>query len=96
MVYAADFGTGQERYPPVIDDFLYVCDDAYNRQQFIDMEMRMLRALDFDLGIPLSYRFLRRYAKVHAACIGFVDRAVTAQAGSAPVQCQNQHQYTMD
>ena len=80
MVYAADFGTGQERYPPVIDDFLYVCDDAYNRQQFIDMEMRMLRALDFDLGIPLSYRFLRRYAKVQACCLhrpGFVHRTLT-------------------
>ena len=64
----------------MIDDFLYVCDDAYNRQQFIDMEMRMLRALDFDLGIPLSYRFLRRYAKVQACCLhrpGFVHRGLT-------------------
>ena len=64
----------------MIDDFLYVCDDAYNRQQFIDMEMRMLRALDFDLGIPLSYRFLRRYAKVQACCLhrpGFVHRTLT-------------------
>lgn len=28
------------------------------------MEERMLRALKFDIGVPLSYRFLRRYARV--------------------------------
>ena len=31
------------------------------------MEMRMLRTLEFDLGMPLSYRFLRRFAKVSIA-----------------------------
>ncbi|XP_022093413.1 G2/mitotic-specific cyclin-B3-like isoform X2 [Acanthaster planci] len=57
-----------ERCPPALDDFKYICDDAYERQQFIDMEMAILALLDFDLGIPLSYRFLRRYAKcAHAS-----------------------------
>ncbi|XP_033637998.1 G2/mitotic-specific cyclin-B3-like [Asterias rubens] len=57
-----------ERCPPALDDFKYICDDAYERQQFIDTEMAILRLLDFDLGIPLSYRFLRRYAKcAHAS-----------------------------
>ena len=27
----------------------------------------MLRTLEFDLGMPLSYRFLRRFAKVGIA-----------------------------
>lgn len=53
-----------ERYPPVAEDFVFICDDAYSRQQFMDREMHMLRVIDFDLGIPLSYRFLRRFAKV--------------------------------
>lgn len=52
-----------ERCPPALDDFIYICDDAYDRQQFIDMEMELLRQVDFNLGLPLSYRFLRRYAK---------------------------------
>ncbi len=54
----------QERCPPVLDDFLYICDDAYTRRDIVLMEQKILRAIDFDLGIPLSYRFLRRYAKV--------------------------------
>jgi len=53
-----------ERCPPVLDDFLYICDDAYQRQELINMEMEVLRTLDYDLGMPLSYRFLRRNARV--------------------------------
>ena len=48
----------------MLDDFLYVCDGAYSSIDIIRMEMAILRTLDFDLGIPLSYRFLRRYARV--------------------------------
>ncbi|XP_042878470.1 G2/mitotic-specific cyclin-B3-like isoform X2 [Penaeus japonicus] len=52
-----------ERTPPYVDDFLYICDDAYKRKELIEMEIRILKAIGFDLGIPLSYRFLRRYAR---------------------------------
>lgn len=52
-----------ERSPPLVDDFLYICDDAYSRKDLLEMEQKILKALDFDLGIPLSYRFLRRYAR---------------------------------
>lgn len=52
-----------ERIPPMIDDFLYICDGAYSQRELIRMEMSVLKVIDFDLGIPLSYRFLRRYAR---------------------------------
>lgn len=54
----------QERCPPLVEDFLYICDDAYKRKEFLDMERCILHAIGFDIGMPLSYRFLRRYAKV--------------------------------
>ncbi|GFR78764.1 G2/mitotic-specific cyclin-B3 [Elysia marginata] len=53
-----------ERCPPLIEDFTYICDNLFDRNQFIEMEMEVLKKVDFDLGIPISYRFLRRYAKV--------------------------------
>lgn len=53
-----------ERIPPLIDDFLYICDGAYSRKELIRMEINLLKVCDFNLGIPLSYRFLRRYARV--------------------------------
>ncbi|XP_032529955.2 G2/mitotic-specific cyclin-B3 [Danaus plexippus] len=52
-----------ERIPPLVDDFLYICDGAYSLNQLLKMEMNILRVIDFDLGVPLSYRFLRRYAR---------------------------------
>lgn len=53
-----------ERLPPLVDDFLYICDGAYNRKEFLRMEINILKICKFDLGIPISYRFLRRYARV--------------------------------
>ncbi|XP_018321942.1 G2/mitotic-specific cyclin-B3 [Agrilus planipennis] len=52
-----------ERIPPSVDDFVYICDSAYDRRKLLRMEMNILKVIDFDLGIPLSYRFLRRYAR---------------------------------
>ncbi|KAH8373596.1 hypothetical protein KR009_001572 [Drosophila setifemur] len=48
--------------PPLIQDFLCICDGAYKRDELVAMEREALRTINFDLGIPLSYRFLRRYA----------------------------------
>ncbi|XP_042258377.1 G2/mitotic-specific cyclin-B3 [Thunnus thynnus] len=60
MLIASKF---EERSPPCVDDFLYICDDAYKREELISMEANILQALSFDINIPIPYRFLRRYAK---------------------------------
>uniref|UniRef100_A0A1I7YH89 G2/mitotic-specific cyclin-B3 n=1 Tax=Steinernema glaseri TaxID=37863 RepID=A0A1I7YH89_9BILA len=53
-----------ERSPPLIDDFLYVCEDKFTRDELCETERKMFKVVGFDIGMPLSYRFLRRYAKV--------------------------------
>ncbi|EDW43569.1 GM23449 [Drosophila sechellia] len=45
-----------ERQPPLIEDFLYICDGAYNHDELVRMERETLRVIKYDLGIPLSYR----------------------------------------
>ncbi|KAK3922442.1 G2/mitotic-specific cyclin-B3 [Frankliniella fusca] len=52
-----------ERVPPLVDDLTYICDGAYNHDELIAMEVSVLRVLGFDLSMPISYRFLRRYAR---------------------------------
>lgn len=47
-----------------MSDFVYVCDDAYTRDALLSMERKMLKVVGFDVGFPLSYSYLRRYAKV--------------------------------
>ncbi|XP_068444015.1 G2/mitotic-specific cyclin-B3 isoform X2 [Clinocottus analis] len=60
MLIASKF---EERSPPSVDDFLYICDDAYKREEIISMEANILQTLAFDINIPIPYRFLRRFAK---------------------------------
>lgn len=48
---------------PIIEDFIYVSDDAYTRQEIIEMEIDILKVLNFNINYPLSYTFLRRYAR---------------------------------
>jgi len=52
-----------ERIPPSIEDFLYICDDAYVKRDLILMEIEVFKKLNFFLGFPMSYRFLRRFAR---------------------------------
>lgn len=60
MLIAAKF---EELSPPLVDDFLYLCDDAYNHEDLLKMEQDILKALDYDINIPVAYRFLRRLAR---------------------------------
>jgi len=53
-----------ERVAPLIDDILYMCEDNYKAEQIIKMELLLFKTVGFDLGIPISYRFLRRFSRV--------------------------------
>ncbi|EDW29127.1 GL18583 [Drosophila persimilis] len=52
-----------ECLPLRIWELLYICDGAYSRDELVKMELETLRLIQYDLGIPLSYSFLRRYAR---------------------------------
>ena len=53
----------QELNPPVVEDFLYLCDDAYTHSDILEMEQNILSTLDYDINIPVAYRFLRCLAR---------------------------------
>lgn len=61
ILIAAKF---DERYAPYVEDILYICDDAYTKSQLMDTERKILTTIGYDINIPISYRFLRRFAKV--------------------------------
>lgn len=65
----------EERMPPVIEDFILVSDSAYGRRDIIKMEMEIFKTVAFDLGVPLSYTFLRRYSKCIRADMKFLTLA---------------------
>ncbi|XP_029444997.1 G2/mitotic-specific cyclin-B2-like isoform X2 [Rhinatrema bivittatum] len=58
----------EEMYAPEIGDFVYITDHAYSKDQIKEMEMMILRELNFDLGRPLPLHFLRRASKACNVC----------------------------
>lgn len=54
----------QEQYAPLIEDFLYMADGAFGKDEMIEMEIMIFKTINYELGLPLSYTFLRRFAKV--------------------------------
>jgi len=53
----------EEVYAPAISDFVYITDNAYTEAEIRRMELKIIRALDFDLCQPIALNFLRRYSK---------------------------------
>ena len=49
---------------PGMNDFVYVSDNAYSKEDMKEMERQMVSTLSYDLGRPLSLNFLRRYSKI--------------------------------
>lgn len=54
----------EEIYPPELKDFAYVTDKAYTTAEILDMEGKILCALNFKLPHTSSYRFFERYSRV--------------------------------
>ena len=44
-------------------DLVYVCDRAYSGNEIIDMEEKILKALEYQITIPSAHAFLVRYLK---------------------------------
>ena len=54
-------GKYEEIYPPILKDYVTVCDNAYTNEQILDMEANILLTLKFDLVRPTSLELLELY-----------------------------------
>ncbi|OBS57894.1 hypothetical protein A6R68_10982 [Neotoma lepida] len=61
LMIAAKF---EESYPPSLPEFLYVCEDVFQKHDMVFLERNILNTLNFDISIPTAYNFLRRYASI--------------------------------
>ena len=51
----------EEIYSPEIRDFVYITDQAYNKEDVIAMESEMLNTFDFNITTSSTFRFLELY-----------------------------------
>ncbi|XP_041566269.1 G2/mitotic-specific cyclin-B-like isoform X2 [Drosophila elegans] len=57
----------EERCRPTIVDLVFITDDTYTARQIRQMELQILKAIDYNLSRPLPIHFLRRYSKAAGA-----------------------------
>ncbi|EGD72381.1 cyclin A [Salpingoeca rosetta] len=62
MLLAAKY---EEIYPPSVNEFVYITDNTYRREQVLKMEHVVLKVLRFDMGACTALTFLVRF--IHAA-----------------------------
>ncbi|XP_064488537.1 G2/mitotic-specific cyclin-B-like [Ornithodoros turicata] len=53
----------EETNAPDIVDYVYISKDSFTKRDMFTIEIAMLKALDFSLGLPLPLHFLRRVSK---------------------------------
>lgn len=63
----------EEIYPPNVNDFCYITDNTYSKEQMVNMEELVLKKLKYELTVPTSKTFLRRLLQVgswgHEGCL---------------------------
>uniref|UniRef100_A0A0E0BUJ7 Uncharacterized protein n=1 Tax=Oryza glumipatula TaxID=40148 RepID=A0A0E0BUJ7_9ORYZ len=60
MLIAAKY---EEISPPHVEDFCYITDNTYTRQEVVKMESDILKLLEFEMGNPTIKTFLRRFTR---------------------------------
>jgi len=62
----------EEIHPPAVDEFVYISDNTYEREEILHMEGMILNRLQFQLSIATTRVFLNRFIKV--AKVGECDQ----------------------
>ena len=64
MLIAAKY---EEIYAPQVEEFCYITDNTYTREQVLSMERKVLDTLSFELTTPTTKSFLRRFLRAAEA-----------------------------
>jgi len=51
----------EEIYPPEVRDCVYITDQAYDRDEVLEMEQNILNKLEWKISVPTAYPFLHRF-----------------------------------
>lgn len=54
----------EEIYPPLINDLIALTDNAFNREEFLETELKLMSSLRFKITFASSSLFVDRYADV--------------------------------
>merc|ERR1712212_1100944 len=55
-----------EIYSPEMDDFVFISDHSFSAEQLIEMEMQVLKEVNFVLTVPTLLFYVQRYTRISA------------------------------
>ena len=61
----------EEMYVPAIEDFVYMTDNTYTKSEIRQMEISILKTMNFMFSKPLPLHFLRRFSKAGRVSLHF-------------------------
>ncbi|KAG6615658.1 Cyclin-like protein [Phytophthora cinnamomi] len=73
MMIAAKF---EEVYGPNVEEFVYISDQTYTAEEMLDMEAKVLNALEYRVASTTCYGFMHRYMK--AGCTTDKQRSLVS------------------
>ena len=57
----------EEIHPPAVDEFVYISDNTYKREEILHMEGMVLNRLNFELSVATAKVFINRFLKAARA-----------------------------
>ena len=54
----------EDVYPPELRDFVFISDNAYSKEEILEMERSILITLEFSISTTSPYRLLQRFCKI--------------------------------
>lgn len=57
----------EEVCPPHVEEFCYITDNTYTREEMLSMERKILTFLNFEMTMPTTKSFLRRFVRASQA-----------------------------
>ncbi|XP_045895844.1 cyclin-A1 isoform X2 [Micropterus dolomieu] len=58
----------EEIFPPELNEFVYITDSTYTKNQLVRMEHVFLKVLAFNMAAPTTNQFLRLFMSIHSVC----------------------------
>ena len=52
----------EEIRPPAVNDFVVITECTYSRENILEQESKIIKALEFEFTIPTVYRFIERFS----------------------------------
>ena len=58
----------EEIYPPQAEDFAKITDNAFTRDEVVQMEAKILATIGYRVTFPTAFQFVKRFLKASRSC----------------------------